>query len=682
MMGNPVEDNIRVKYLSCRANLSFYAILLFCFLVTYPVVGLADIQFKEVTAGAGIHHAGTSFGASWGDFNGDGWSDLWVGNHNSKPTLYLNRQDGTFEDIIDQVWSGDPRADTHGAAWADFDNDGDQDLVEVVDVSFNTDGTMCIGCGKNHLFINEKGKLWQRAADYGLDQVGQGRSPQWFDADRDGLLDLLVANTRGSQVTSNVFLQNKNHRFTVANEALRFKDARMGRKERIWGRVENLMKFNFSRVRRLHIFNAVRGLESAQLANLLSNSHPNLILFSQPTRVFNIDSTPFKDVTNHVGLPHLSRIKDVAIADFNGDMKMDLFVVEGVWLPSNVIQTGPSEIKATINWAGTGSPKSVSFQAEGDLHFQIYPTWLPLSKVFIGSNGRHPDNRKFILSPLDPEVHGSVDAKVAKLEGVSITYDQGLRTWRIRNYNKSIFVDFIAKATQTISKFQATGFKPFKPEGKGVLFLQQKNGFVKEQPVGEAGENIACISVVAGDFDNDMDIDLYMACKGPIKNLPNRLLGNDGKGGFQVVPGAGGAAGSELGRSDVVVTADYDRDGFLDLFVTNGADPTSPFVADGPHQLFQNLGNSNHWLEIDLEGVVSNRDGIGSIVELETEDGIIQIREQTGGMHRIAQNHERLHFGLGSHKRVKRLTVTWPNGVTQNLKSIDADQVLHITEPH
>ena len=79
-----------------------------------------------------------------------------------------------------------------------------------------------------------------------------------------------------------------------------------------------------------------------------------------------------------------------------------------------------------------------------------------------------------------------------------------------------------------------------------------------------------------------------------------------------MVSAAGGAIGTQLGRSDVVAAADYDRDGFLDLFVTNGADPTSPFVADGPHQLFRNQGNSNYWLEIDLEGVTSNRDGIGS----------------------------------------------------------------------
>ncbi len=103
-------------------------------------------------------------------------------------------------------------------------------------------------------------------------------------------------------------------------------------------------------------------------------------------------------------------------------------------------------------------------------------------------------------------------------------------------------------------------------------------------------------------------------------------------------------------------------------------------MADGPHQLFRNQGNSNHWLEIDLEGTVSNRDGIGSRVELET-GGIIQIREQTGGMHRITQNHQRLHFGLGSHRLADRITVTWPSGLVQNLKNIKADQVLHITEP-
>ena len=65
-----------------------------------------------------------------------------------------------------------------------------------------------------------------------------------------------------------------------------------------------------------------------------------------------------------------------------------------------------------------------------------------------------------------------------------------------------------------------------------------------------------------------------------------------------------------LGRGDAASVADYDGDGFLDLLVTNGTSK-SPFELDGPTFLFRNLGNANHWIEIDLEGGISNRDGVG-----------------------------------------------------------------------
>ena len=352
------------------------------FLLIGSTAALSEIRFKEVTLDSGITHKGTTWGASWGDFNGDGWPDLWVGNHNSKPSLYLNQKNGAFIDIIDHVWDNDSNADTHGAEWADFDNDGDQDLVELVGAKENEDGTFSIGGGKNHLFINEKGKLWERAGEYGLDHEGQARSPLWFDADRDGLLDLLVVNTRGSgHPPSRVYLQSKNHQFSIANEALGFKDSRWGRNERIWGRIENLMNLTF---RPLPRFNIRTHLESAQLADLSSNGYPNLVLFSEPTRVYKIDSTPFEDITNKIGLPDMDKILDVAIADFNGDMTMDMYIAKGIWLPSNVIRSGPAEIKGTLNWSGGQPPKTVSFKAEGDIHFQIYPTWLNLSRVYIG----------------------------------------------------------------------------------------------------------------------------------------------------------------------------------------------------------------------------------------------------------------------------------------------------------
>ena len=60
--------------------------------------------------------------------NADGFTDLYYSNHRVPPTLYLNNGDGTFSDRSDLLQGENPTADMHGAAWADIDNDGDQDL--------------------------------------------------------------------------------------------------------------------------------------------------------------------------------------------------------------------------------------------------------------------------------------------------------------------------------------------------------------------------------------------------------------------------------------------------------------------------------------------------------------------------------------------------------------------------
>jgi hypothetical protein len=362
---------------------------------------VAEIRFEEVTQAVGMRHTGDTWGASWGDFNNDGWPDLWVGNHASKPSLYLNQRGRTFLDVIDKVWAEDPHADKHGAAWADFDNDGDQDLVELVDALMYKDWTFCQGCARTHLFVNENGKLVNKAKELGLDSFGHGRTPLWFDADRDGRLDLLVVNTRGEgQPTSAIFHQGSDG-FKESNKEFGFRDDERSRWDRLRDLLHNALRFDFKEAPLLYMS---PHLVFGQLADLFGDGALALIVFSLPTRVYSMSRIPFTDVTATVGFPSihehsalstpgLNLGSDVAIEDFNGDGKLDMYLTRGERYLSDVIQLNSNKIIGTL-WGG---PKTVLFRSEGKIDVEIYPPWRSLSEIFIGAMGRHPSTRSFSL---------------------------------------------------------------------------------------------------------------------------------------------------------------------------------------------------------------------------------------------------------------------------------------------
>ena len=189
-----------------------------------------------------------------------------------------------------------------------------------------------------------------------------------------------------------------------------------------------------------------------------------------------------------------------------------------------------------------------------------------------------------------------------------------------------------------------------------------------------------------------MDLDIYLANAYPSFNQPNTLYENDGNGNFTKVALGGGATGSEVGihRLDFEIgqrlaTADYDNDGFIDIFAgsTTGQSPRKTYLGT-PSQLFHNEeginGNNNNWLQIDLQGIQSNRDAIGARVLLTTPDGVTQVREQNGGTHVFAQNSTRLHFGLGQNNTISNLEVQWSSGETTTLANINVNQILDLVE--
>ena len=127
-------------------------------------------------------------GASWGDLNGDHYPDLFINNHRQRAKLYLNNRDGTFSDVSKIVdlsktpgWiGGRANVDTHAATFADFDNDGDQDLYESVASS------------DDRLHINDAGLLTDRTTIYEVDQLDHSATRQnvFLDFNGDGLLDM------------------------------------------------------------------------------------------------------------------------------------------------------------------------------------------------------------------------------------------------------------------------------------------------------------------------------------------------------------------------------------------------------------------------------------------------------------------------------------------------------------
>ena len=117
--------------MAARINISsrFY---LLAGVVAFSIVsgsGIAagQIAFDDVSKKAGITYVGSSYGSPWGDVNGDNRPDIFAGNHYRDATLYLNRGDGTFDEVAARTLDN-LQGDWHGAVWADYDNDGDQDL--------------------------------------------------------------------------------------------------------------------------------------------------------------------------------------------------------------------------------------------------------------------------------------------------------------------------------------------------------------------------------------------------------------------------------------------------------------------------------------------------------------------------------------------------------------------------
>ncbi|MCH7963097.1 MAG: VCBS repeat-containing protein [Bacteroidetes bacterium] len=206
-----------------------------------------------------------------------------------------------------------------------------------------------------------------------------------------------------------------------------------------------------------------------------------------------------------------------------------------------------------------------------------------------------------------------------------------------------------------------------------VNFLYQNDGspaytFTRITVGDIVNDTSSSIGSTWGDFDNDGDLDLFVANEA-FQN--NDLYSNNGDGTFTKITSGSIVKDTEwsLGTS----SADYDNDGDLDIFVSNVA---------GNNSLYSNNGNANSWININCVGTVSNRSAIGAKVRVKANifgNDVWQLKEISGRTG-YATNSLNAEFGLGDATIIDSLKIEWPLGIIETYTDIAVDQFITAIE--
>jgi len=322
----------------------------------------------------------------------------------------------------------------------------------------------------------------------------------------------------------------------------------------------------------------------------------------------------------------------VAWADFNGDGDLDLYKGRGG--PNQLFRNDAGSFVDVTGVLGVGGGETTYGVAWGD---------------YDGDNDLDLYVSNFTAANRLYRNDGGAFVDVTAVSGpIGDTSDTAGSTWG--DYDNDGDLDLYVANYGTPNKL-------FRNDGGVFANVTAVSG-----PVGDAGNGLAG---EWGDYDNDGDLDLYLS-RGV---AANRLYRNEGGGVFaDVTVGAEGDASDSRGTS----WGDYDGDGDLDLYIGN---------VSGTSKLLRNdIVNGNHWLHVDLTGLLSNRNGIGARVRV-VAGGVTRTVEVSGGGGWLSQPSLTAEFGLGASTTANLVEVRWPSGLVTQLTNVSADQVLDIVEP-
>ena len=285
-----------------------------------------DGTFTDVTKEAGLQDWGTAFCAQWVDYDLDGRLDLFLTHNQGRLAdfavpnrLFHNNGDGTFTDVTKAAGLSNV-SPTIGGTWGDYDNDGYPDLF------------LSSGLGRAQLFHNNgDGTFTDVSAQAGVDEISLGFIALWCDYDNDGWLDLiqfvwspeddvlynLIHGKRPAKGHPLIlFHNNGDGTFTRKGQDLGLDEC--------WGTMcANVGDYN----------------NDGRLDLLLGNGAPPMDRTEPPVLYEFQEDGKFHNVSFSAGLPHTGKGHGANFADLAGDGRLCLIIADGGMYPGDLLTT-------------------------------------------------------------------------------------------------------------------------------------------------------------------------------------------------------------------------------------------------------------------------------------------------------------------------------------------------------
>ena len=390
----------------------------------------------------------------------------------------------------------------------------------------------------------------------------------------------------------------------------------------------------------------------------------------------------FDDVTEEAGLMSLHPTQTAAWADYDNDGWLDLFVGH----EANTTEKHPSqlfhnnhdgtftEVGGANGLADLGYVKGVAW---GDFNNDGRPD------LYVSVKGA--TNRLFRndgpADPANPRPERWKFTDVTAQAGVAEPL-QSFATWFFDYDNDGwpdLFVaGFYVESLGDIGAFQLG--LPYKAEVPRLYHNNRDGTFTDVTKKMKLDRALLVMGANFGDLDNDGWLDVYLGT-GDVPYeaiLPNRMFRNNEGQSFQDVTTSGGFGHLQKGHG--VAFGDIDNDGAEDVFEKMGGAQAGD---NYPSALYQNPGQGNHWITLELEGVKTNRAGFGARVDVtvNTSAGVRHIYRTVGYGSSFGGNPLRQHIGVGKATSVAAVEVFWPTSKTrQTFRTVGVDRAYRVRE--